>query len=321
MPAMIRKTMKKSFIMPSAHQRPHNPARKTVTRRKFLAGGSAGLLLTACSNSGTEDKMNDTKDPADFSFGLVTDLHYAEKDTWNSRVYRDSDDKLRECIAVFNSLKPSFVVELGDIVDKADIETELGYLETINSIFREFNGERHYIIGNHDVATFSKSEFLTACGAEKSYYSFDRNGCHFIALDANYNRDGSDYNAGNFDWEETYVPVPQLEWLATDLEEARDTRVIVFIHQNLHDETDPHGVKNAPEVRHILEEAGTVMTVFQGHMHTGGYAEINGIHYVTLRAGVEGSDLENNAYAMVYVHRSGLIRMEGYKRQKSYELD
>jgi len=312
--------MKNSHIIPSGHQSPQCPARKTFSRRQFLAGGSAGLLLTACSNSGTEDKMNDTKDPADISFGLVADLHYAEKETWNTRVYRDSDDKLRECTAAFNALEPAFIVELGDIVDKADRETELRYLETINSIFMEFNGERHYVIGNHDVATFSKSEFLSACGAVNNYYSFDRNGCHFIVLDANYNRDGSDYNAGNFDWEETYVPAPQMEWLANDLKETHDARVIVFIHQNLHNETDPHGVKNAPEVRRILEDAGTVMAVFQGHMHSGGYADINGIHYITLRAAVEGSGLDNNAYAMVYVHRSGLIRMEGYKRQKSYEL-
>jgi len=293
-----------------------------LSRRKFLSTGcAAGLCFTACTNSGTENKMNNTPETADISFGLTADLHYADKGKWNTRFYRESDEKLRECIETFNSLKPDFIVELGDFVDKAEKEIEFEYLRTINGIFNEFEGERHYVLGNHDTGTFSKTEFLSAVGADRSYCSFDLNDYHFIVLDANYNRDGSDYNAGNFNWTETYIPVAEQEWLKNDLEQAQGKKMtIVFVHQNLHDETGDHGVKNAPAVRRILEDAGNVPVVFQGHDHRGGYAEINGIHYVTLRAAVEGSGLKNNAYAMVYVKKNGDIIVKGYGKQGSYSF-
>ena len=131
----------------------------------MILGGTAGLCFTACTNSGTENKMNNTSETADISFGLTADLHYADKGNWNTRFYRESDEKLRECIDKFNSLKPDFIVELGDFVDKAEKEIEFEYLRTINGIFNEFEGERHYVLGNHDVGTFSKTEFLNAAGA------------------------------------------------------------------------------------------------------------------------------------------------------------
>ncbi|MFC1693273.1 alkaline phosphatase [Candidatus Latescibacterota bacterium] len=287
-----------------------------ISRRDFLAAGTGlGSAATlTCSNN------NRAINGSTLSFGLVTDLHYAEKEMRINRYYRESGQKLQECIETFNGLNLSFVVELGDFVDKADKETELDYLHTIDSIFTGFNGDCHYVLGNHDVATFSKEEFIGNCGALENYYSFDDGDIHFIVLDANYNEDGSDYNAGNFIWTETYIPASEREWLKKDLQNANGKPTIAFIHQNLHDEDDPHGVNNAPEVRRILEEWGTVLAVFQGHDHRGGYACINGIHYVTFKAAVEGSGIENNAYAAVYVKEANTVQLQGYRRQKSYEL-
>ncbi|MCD6307368.1 MAG: metallophosphoesterase, partial [Candidatus Latescibacteria bacterium] len=255
----------------------------SVSRRGFLAAG-AGAAFAACHNDGNDVTMDAglTKNPV--SFGLVADLHYAEKDAWNTRCYRDSGDKLRACVETLGRLGADFIVELGDFVDKADKETEYGYLATIDGIFSGFPGDRHYVLGNHDVATFSKTEFIRGCGARKNYYSFDFYGTHFIVLDANYRMDGVPYDAGNFDWTDTIVPDSEIRWLEYDLGESDCERAIVFIHQNLHDENDPHGVKNAPDVRAVLDKAGTVAAVFQGHMHSGGYTEVGGIPYVTLRA-------------------------------------
>ncbi|MFC1528678.1 metallophosphoesterase family protein, partial [Candidatus Latescibacterota bacterium] len=254
------------------------------------------------------------------SFGVITDLHYAEKEPAGSRIYRDSGKKLRECIETITPLKPSFLIELGDCIDAAKKETERGYLRTIKSIFREFEGDCHHVIGNHDVATFTKGEFISLSEMRRNYYSFDHGECHFIVLDANYNRDFSDYNAGNFDWTETYIPPDEQEWLKHDLARSKQKTAIVFIHQNLHDETDPHGVKNAPVIRRILEDAGTVAAVFQGHDHRGGYKEINGIHYITFRAAVEGPGLENNSFAVVNIDTDGGIVVTGYGKQESYRL-
>jgi hypothetical protein len=57
--------------------------------------------------------------------------------------------------------------------------------------------------------------------------------------------------------------------LTADLR-ATDRRTIVFVHQGL-DVSDDHGVKNAPEVRRVLESTGRVLAVFQGHSHENDY--------------------------------------------------
>ena len=267
-------------------------------------------LSKAWGMSGSEEK-NDS-----VSFGIIADLHYANKETWRSRYYRDSDEKLTKCIEMFNAAKPPFIIELGDFIDADEKEIEIGYLKRIDGIFRKFSGERHYVLGNHDMATFSKEEFMSLNGSRGKYYSFDHGSYHFVVLDANYNGDGSDYNAGNFDWTETYIHLPQQEWLRSDLEQARGKSTVVFVHQNLHDETDVHGVKNALEIRQILENANSVRAVFQGHDHRGGYREINGIHYVTFQGAVEGPGLENNRYALVNMDKKK-ITITGYGKQES----
>jgi alkaline phosphatase len=250
---------------------------------------------------------------------VITDLHYADRDPWTVRHYRDSLPKLEECIRVMNKARPTFLIELGDIIDKADKETETGYLRAINGVFGKFRGPRYYVLGNHDVATFSKEEFLSLSGAGGSRLAFDAGAYRGIVLDGNFNPDGGDYKAGNFDWTKTYIHAPQQEWLEKELARAKDRRALVFVHQNLHDETNPHGVKNAPEIRRILEHAGNVAAVFQGHDHAGGLRTVNGIPYITFEAAVDGPGLENNAFALVEVERDR-IRVQGYGKQDSREI-
>lgn len=285
-----------------------------MTRRSFLALGhsSAVLLAAACVPKGIGRK-GDTV----LTFGIITDLHYADRDPYGTRHYRDSLAKLEAGVAVMNEARPNFLIQLGDLIDKADKETETECLRAIDSVFRKFRGERRRTLGNHDMATFSKREFLKLSGARENYYAFDSGGCRFIVLDGNYNRDGSEYCAGNFDWRESYIHRGQRDWLAAELKCVRDRRVVVFVHQNLHDETNDHGVKNSPEVRRILEDAGNVVAVFQGHDHAGGFHMVNGISYITLRAAVEGPGLENNAFALVAVERER-IEVRGYGKQRSH---
>jgi len=212
---------------------------------------------------------------------------------------------------------------LGDFVDAGPgKEADLKYLYAARKVFEGFPGPRHFILGNHCLARLTKREFLAACGAKtgedetpSGHYSFDRGSYHFVVLDANFKQDGSPYAAGNFSWTDTWISESQLKWLAGDLKEASDKKVVALVHQNLDKEDDPHGVKNAPDVRKILEAAGNVLAVFQGHLHSGGYRKIGGIHYCTLRATVEGAGAENNAYAIVTLGPQDRIAVEPFGRQ------
>jgi alkaline phosphatase len=250
--------------------------------------------------------------------GLVTDLHYADKAPAGTRHYRETLAKLEEAATQFEQDNPSFLVELGDLIDAADsVDVETAYLKTINREFSAICTDRHYVLGNHCVDTLKKEEFLGGVEQERSYYSFDRGGFHFIVLDSCFRSDGEPYGRKNFHWTDANVPAAEIEWLEADLK-TNDKPVIVFAHQRL-DVTNNHGVKNAAQVREVLEKSSNVQVVLQGHSHKNDHNEIGGIHYCTLVAMVEGSGAENNGYSTMDVLDGGVIRLSGFRKQADYE--
>lgn len=283
-------------------------------RRAFLQQGT--LVLSAAS-LGSSNLLADHKTPR-LRVGLVTDLHYADKTPAGTRHYRETLAKLEEAALRFEQEKLSFVVELGDLIDAADsVDVERRYLKTINRLFSSIGKDRHYVLGNHCVDTLTKNEFLGEVEQKQSYYSFDRGGLHFVVLDSCFRSDGTPYGRKNFTWTDANVSAAELEWLKSDLK-ANDQPVIVFAHQRL-DVSNSHGVKNNGDVRRILEDAGNVLAVFQGHSHRNDVKEIAGIHYCTLVAMVEGSGAESSGYSVMEIEPNGTIRLSGFRKQKSYE--
>ena len=265
-------------------------------------------------------------------FGMITDPHYAEADPPNSsnRYYRHSLDKLEIAISKFNQEKLDFVIEVGDFKDQdpePDKENTIKYLKAIEKVFAGFNGPRYHVLGNHDMDSISKKEFLenienTGIPKDRTYYSFDVQGFHFVVLDSNYTRIGTHYNNGNFDWTDSNIHARQLKWLKKDLANTNKP-VIVFVHHRL---DTPHAlhkiycIHNAEKVRRILEKSGKVIAVFQGHDHDGDYSSINGIHYYTQFAMVVGPYPENNSYAIVEVFSDGMIRINGFVNCEDKEM-
>lgn len=288
--------------------------RVQLERRAFLKGGA--LILTgAAFNS---PSLFADEDARPVRVGLITDLHYADKAPAGTRHYRETLAKLEEAAIQFEQDKPAFLVELGDLIDAADsVEVEQRYLKTINHEFSAICSQRHYVLGNHCVDTLKKEEFLGEVGQEKSYYSFDNEGIHFIVLDSCFRSDGEPYGRKNFKWTDANIPAVELEWLSADLK-ANNKPVIVFAHQRL-DVSNNHGVRNNADVRHILEQSGRVMAVFQGHSHQNDLKEIGGIHYCTLVAMVEGSGAQNNGYSLMDIKPNGTIVLSGFRHQKSRE--
>ena len=298
-----------------------------IDRRIFLKSSAlalAGMTLTQFSCSGPAGR---NRRPGTVRFGVVTDCHYANADTVGTRFYRHSLDKLGDCVGLMNAQQVDFLVELGDFKDQdspPDEQKTLSYLRVVESVFRRFDGPTYHVLGNHDVDSISKTQFLTnientGVDPGRSYYSFDYNGVHFVVLDANYKSDGTNYDHGNFDWTNANIPPSELQWLRQDLTASRRA-VIVLIHQLL-DGTGPYYVKNAAEVRQILEQSGKVLAVFQGHYHEGSYSRIEGIHYYTLKAMVEGPGPENNSYAIVEVRPDMSIIVTGYRKAVDKQLD
>lgn len=267
------------------------------------------------------------------SCGLFADAHYAPTVYGSRRYCRDSLLKLRACVETLNARQVPLAFNLGDLIDTAgDRKADLGLLQEMCTAFGRFRGEKHSVLGNHDLATLTKQEFLqAACSSGCSddlpaaYGSFDRQGVHFVLLDGNCHQDGSDFERGDFEWDEAWLSPDQIAWLARDLHAARDRRSIVICHENLdrrlrEGELDPHVLRNAAAVREVLERAGTVWAVIQAHNHAGMHVVINGIPYVGIAAMVTGEWPDNNAYAVVSLYGDGQLSVEGFGRQESLEV-
>ena len=286
-----------------------------MTRRLRLLAALV-LLAAALANPAAQA-------PPLVRFGVVTDIHYADIDANGARTYRESDAKLAECVQVMNAKGVDFLIELGDFKDQdrtPDESRTLGYLRKIEAVLAGFKGPRYHVIGNHDTDSLSKAQYLAAAPntgimPNATRYSFVSGGVRFIVLDASHKSDGSSYDHGNFDWGDSNVERPQLDWLAKALA-ASVQPAVVFVHQQL-DGTGPYYVKNAAEVREVLEKSGKVIAVFQGHRHEGGFSAINGIPYFTFRGLIEGAGPWNSAYSIVDVMPDREVRVLGYRNAES----
>jgi len=295
-----------------------------LSRRRFLgiAGTTAaGLMLSPGLFAKNSEKPI-------IRFGLISDVHYANRESAGNRFYSQSLTKAQEAIDRMNHEKLDFAIELGDFKDQDAVPNEgntLKYLTDIESVFRKFNGPTYHVLGNHDMDGISKQQFLemvenTGISNTNSYYSFDQKGIHFVVLDGNFTKEGTAYDHGNFSWEDAGIPEEEINWLKTDLK-SNQLPTIVFIHQMLDDSKGvKQAVQNAAEVRQILEQSGNVLCVLQGHVHEERYNHINRIHYYSVNAVIDGDGPENSAYMIVDIYKDQSLKIDGFRRASDREM-
>ena len=256
-------------------------------------------------------------------FGLMTDMHYADRERSGTRYYRDSMAKIEEAVEEFRRAKVDFLIELGDMKDttaRSEPVPTLRFLDDIEREFSAFRGPRYHVLGNHDMDCLTKEEFLAHTrnagrARGKAFYSFSEGGVRCIVLDANFNEDRTPYARGNFDWRKAYIPASQIEWLDKELTRHADEPTLVFLHQMLDSFSDISKdlcVGNAEAVVEVLERHRQVLAVFQGHHHPGHYSHRRGIHYLTFQGMIEQA-APASAYAIVEVEADGTIRVEGFR--------
>jgi alkaline phosphatase len=79
---------------------------------------AAGYLLTACL--GQTSKV--------LTFGIVTDVHYANATSAGTRFYEDSLNKMKDATASISAANADFLIELGDFKDTTK---DQNFLETV----------------------------------------------------------------------------------------------------------------------------------------------------------------------------------------------
>jgi alkaline phosphatase len=292
-------------------------------------------------------------------FGLITDTHVCDKADQSPvislnatpRYFTGGLAKIEAFAKAMNVRGAAFVAELGDWTDDpADpslsvdqrLASAKGFAGSAEAKLALFKGPRYHVFGNHDTDLMSKDDYLTqisnnGIAGQASYYSWKAGGVHFIVLDADFKTDGSSYSgrAGDpgagYAWDDANLSPAEVAWLKADLS-SNKLPTIVFVHQPLNPQElidpafDPHyAARNAADVRSLLEKSGTVIAVFSGHYHDGGYQLVNGIPYVVLQASCAyGNDVAyHNQYAFVEVYQDGKnckVVVDGNGLQRSYVL-
>lgn len=216
--------------------------------------------------------------------GLFTDSHYSSAPLTCGRRYNNQSlRKIEEAVGEFAKAKCDLIIVLGDVTD-TETSRELE-IENVKKIARVLNAAKIHTIclmGNHDAFVFTTDEFYSLLGEKYRPHTIHHHRINLLFLDACYFHTGVHYAPGDTDWTDTFYP--HTEALKQTLK-GLDGSVYVFMHQNIDPEIRAdHCLSNAAQVRGILEEAGNVKAVYQGHYHWGHETCCNGIDYITLPA-------------------------------------
>jgi len=265
-----------------------------------------------------------------FSFGAIADCQYCQAPGRGIRKYSASKEKLKQCVEHFNRENLSFVIHLGDFIDR-----NFSSFDEILPIYNSLNAPGYHVLGNHDfeVADDYKDQVPQKLGMPSKYYDFKIRNWRFICLDGNdlsfiaYPKGSERYQKSEAYYREKKIRSPkwnggvgeeQLNWLRKTLERAEDSeeKVALFCHFPVYP-ADPHNLWNAKEVIALLEEFSCVKAYINGHNHKGKYGIKNGIHYLTCKGMV---DTNETAYSIIRVYPWHL-KIEGYGRESNRTLE
>lgn len=225
--------------------------------------------------------------------GLLNDIHYDGGVEALNRLY--------ESVSVLNQGGTDLLVVMGDLIDGTSEANALRLLREVSALCDSFRGTVRYMPGNHDLDHLSKAQFYEAlgCAGEKPTFSCEQGGVNFISIDGNFSPGGREYDHGNFDWKDSFVPTEQLEWLEEQLA-TTTSPVVVLSHQRV-DIACMHSVRNYEAVLEVIRRAGKVKAVFHGHQHADDLRKIDGATYYTLGAHKDGA-----GPAMIHLAPNGL---------------
>ena len=267
---------------------------------------------------------------SNFSFGLIADCQYCNVVGQGQRKYSKSDQKLQSCVDDFNTMDLSWVIHLGDFIDK-DWES----FDVVQPIYKQLTMPGYHVLGNHDFSVVDslKGSVTDKMGLLSPYYHFNNNGWRFVILNGNdisfhaYPKKSKEYQVAEEYYIDNKITSPkwngaigpqQMSWIEETFKTAKEQgeNVILFCHFPIYPE-NAHNLWNADEVVNLIEMYPNVKAYINGHNHDGNYAQKNGVHYLTMKGMV---DTEGSSYGVMKVEEDRLL-LTGTGRQADRVLE
>lgn len=214
-------------------------------------------------------------------FGIMADVH---KD-----IMHDADQRVQAFIHAMTAVHPDFIIELGDFCQPTAKNRDF------LNIWNSYPGDKYHVLGNHDMdGGFKRDSTVAFLQSPGRYYSFDKDGFHFVVLDGN-DMDPSPNRPAGY---AHFFGKEQQEWLRKDLGRSKNPTVI-FTHQPLISKKE-----NSKEIISVLLEsgrnnpAGKVIACFNGHNHADHIDKINDIWFIQINS------MSNDWLGDRFVHKS-----------------
>ena len=298
-----------------------------MNRRQFLAISTAAVVTKAGAQAVAVDQPL-------LSFGLLTDVQYADAEPEGERHYRDSIPKLQAAVADLAKEELPFSLHLGDLIDRG-----FGSFAVVLPVFQGLGHPVRHLFGNHDfnVADEDKARVCATLGMPHAYYMFSSSGVRFVMLDTS---DQSTYkhphgSAADQESREVFqalaaakannaqpwnggVSAAQLGWLEKELAAADAAKepVIVCGHHPLLPESG-HQVWNSREVVAVIERHACVRAYFCGHNHAGGEVVAKGVPYINFKSLLH--EAQTTADCVIRLFPDRLV-IAGRGREKSRDI-
>jgi 3',5'-cyclic AMP phosphodiesterase CpdA len=224
-----------------------------------MGWGTAGILWTVSGGVPWAQALDAAPGAAgDFSFVQISDSHIGFTKDPNPT----PDATLREALQRIAAMpkRPAFLMHTGDVSHLS----KPSEFEAASGIMQSAGLETVYVPGEHDTINDDGKEFFSRFspkGAQPGgWYSFDRNGIHFIGLVNVVNLKAG--GLGNLD-------AAQLAWLEADTKSlSASTPIIVFAHMPLWALYPDWGwgTDGSAQALATLKRFASV-TVLNGHIH------------------------------------------------------
>jgi manganese-dependent ADP-ribose/CDP-alcohol diphosphatase len=267
-----------------------------MNRRDFFA-----LSATTAASFGCSSAQAETTTVPLLSFGLITDVQFADIEPNGERHYRASVPKLKAAVASLAKLNPPFTLHLGDFVDR-----NFSSFGSVLPLLDPLGHPVHHLLGNHDydLADSEKARVVSTLSMPHDYYMVRHSGVRLLMLDttdlAAYKHPAASAQAkaagaqlsqlaatqaANAQPWNGGLGTHQLAWLARELAaaDAAGEKVILCGHHPLLP-ADAHQIWNAAAVLELIDQHPCVIAYFNGHNHAGAETVREGIPYLTFKS-------------------------------------
>ena len=250
-----------------------------LTRRKFIYQATAWLAVLA-GGGGTKIAWPARgSDKGTVHLVFYTDVH--------ARTEWDTPAAMQKATAAINAQNADLVIAGGDLITdgfQSPASVVAPRWDAYMKMHRAIKADLYPAIGNHDLvaarpedysqpsAADPRAIFMARTGLQRTYYSFDAVGYHFVVLDSiQVTTDALQYHG--------MIAPEQIKWLKQDLAQIpKSTPVVVTTHIPLltafysasRGATIPapknRVVVNNIDVLNVLKDHNVVL-VLQGHLH------------------------------------------------------